>query len=1043
MKLYQPFLYVGLGGTGIQIGTELERRFREGICGPDGAAFTAVRANAMRYELPACAQFVYADVNQSALDKLPAAVVPGPQHVPAARLTQHLMRGLVPRAGSYSEVARDLRLTAEDAVTSWLPPTAGEPHVAPLEKGAGQFPTIGRASLFTTFKNGAGLLVQNLDEAIGKLATAQAIADLAGLAEGGHGDPAAVDVFIGFSVAGGTGAGIFYDFMHLIGHRFAQTGLRPKIYPLVVMPSAFPDGLGGGRPARLNASRALLDLFRLVDQQNGREHRDDDRHPDEIPVRYPHLGRVVLPSATAQTGFLFSRPAGAEPDDLRRSIASFVTALAGTELDTQRVADGVQPQSFTDSFINWAHQRQTPASNGIGDRGVSTALVTSLTVPDDELADLVAGRLLSEGIDDLMAPPAGAETNDQLIERFFTDSGLRRLFVRQEEDFAEPPPVKGAHNITKALHDRADAMRAGLAELRARLDREVPDMVDNFDPREATLQLLGEYDPFRVQRIVSGHQLSGEMSRLGAAGLLNRRAQPPVPPEGITDTPPPVPKLRDKLGGFTTVKWDDAGPVQARQEQDRWYRYKTNVEWVEPWSSLRRNWLRLLREAGGHLDGLTEALVSRAHENRDDFRARTENLSRSRVGVSYLLPPDRNLETFCERALRRITDLEVDAGRLRPGAGRASLLCALLGAKAWRAAFTAVCDTQPADQTVSALKSQLKAEIKRYFRVADAERHALLPRLADQLADAAAQREGALAEQELAQFRAKLQGLVPPAFTPQGTGPLTVLVSYPAGARHEQLEHYLEQAVNLPRGQDVTFEFTPTSAESITVVLFRTSMGITEVGEVRDVLKAWSEALTQPRDQDFLRWRQRTGYDFGYLATHEEHRIHILHRLLCALWNGGIDVNGAPESPKSITVKVGDERVVLPLDPLDRASSWGTVLQAYERWAIAGDDPTQQAVAERLLRAEPADVSTRPRPPHEHYVKFRAISDKQVDEIDRMLDGLTSGARARALQLRRFWSQTLPDALDMEFLNPQAIRRNLRELERAVDDLPPGAWEGR
>ena len=39
--------------------------------------------------------------------------------------------------------------------------------------------------------------------------------------------------------------------------------MRVKIYPLVLMPSAFTLGLGGGRPAELNAGRALLDLFRL------------------------------------------------------------------------------------------------------------------------------------------------------------------------------------------------------------------------------------------------------------------------------------------------------------------------------------------------------------------------------------------------------------------------------------------------------------------------------------------------------------------------------------------------------------------------------------------------------------------------------------------------------------------------------------------------------------------------------------------------------------------------------------------------------------
>ena len=57
-----------------------------------------------------------------------------------------------------------------------------------------------------------------------------------------------MDVFVAFSVAGGTGAGIFYDYLHLIADTLARNGdLRVKVYPLVLMPSAFPEGLGGGR----------------------------------------------------------------------------------------------------------------------------------------------------------------------------------------------------------------------------------------------------------------------------------------------------------------------------------------------------------------------------------------------------------------------------------------------------------------------------------------------------------------------------------------------------------------------------------------------------------------------------------------------------------------------------------------------------------------------------------------------------------------------------------------------------------------------------
>ncbi|MFC7511378.1 tubulin-like doman-containing protein [Streptomyces thermocarboxydus] len=76
-------------------------------------------------------------------------------------------------------------------------------------------------------------------------------------------------MFVAFSVAGGTGTGIFLDYLHLIGQAFKDKRFRgARIYPLVVMPSAFPEAKGGGREAELNAARAVVDLSRLVDEQN-------------------------------------------------------------------------------------------------------------------------------------------------------------------------------------------------------------------------------------------------------------------------------------------------------------------------------------------------------------------------------------------------------------------------------------------------------------------------------------------------------------------------------------------------------------------------------------------------------------------------------------------------------------------------------------------------------------------------------------------------------------------------------------------------------
>ncbi|MGW5410770.1 tubulin-like doman-containing protein [Actinomadura geliboluensis] len=1050
MKLYQSVLFVGLGGTGCLIGAELERRLREEFCGPDGTAFQRVREDALPYQLPDCTQFVYADVNQADLDRLPASVVPGPQHVPAVQRTAHYVRGLVPRVDTYPEVARNLRLTAEREVAAWLPPDVGEPRVTPLQRGAGQLPTIGRAALFETFRSGIAHATADLNNAVGRLSGPQAATDLYKIG-GRSSNKNAVDVFVAFSVAGGTGAGIFYDYLHLIGELFERTDLRPKIYPLVLMPSAFVDGLGGGRPAQLNAGRALLDLFRLVDRQNGGGARRDLRghtshapvDPDEVAVHYPVDGRIALRPGTAQTGFLFCRPVGAEPGDLRRSVVSLMLSLIGTELDQRASKDGEQHQSFADSFINASVDRQIPAENGIGGRGVSTALVASLTVPVDELADLVAGRLLRAGVDDLRGAPSGQESNRSLIQEFLAVANISEIFTRPAQDHAEPEPVTGAKEVTAALNDRAEAMRAALARLRTRLDREIPDRVSGFDPRDAVPRMLAATDPFRLTRALFGNpDAADEVERGGAVGLLQRRRVEPPAPEGLGPNPPPLPTLRDRSLGMVKVKWTDPDPVEAREDQDRWYRWRTHVQWTEPWSQLAPRWRKPLDQVEAVLRGLTRALGEQAAQDRDRFRDRAADLSKSRVGVSYLLPPGGELEQFYTRVVRRMTDDLVGKGQLRPSASGAELLALLIGGDGWREAYRTAWDSNP-EAAVAQLREQVKAEVKTYFRMAEQGRTPLLPTLHDLLAQAAGQAPGELSEAELEEFRGKLAGLVPANFSPQGTGRLKVLVSYPAGADDPAIEAYLREAVNLPAGPDLVYDFTHTTAESITVVLFRSSMGITDVREVRDVLRTWADAMDRPQRQDYLKWRQRLGYDFGYLATHEEHRVQILHRLLCAMWNDKVTVDGDPASPISVSVRLsGGVSMTLELKPLEHASSWGSLLQAYELWTFADNAGIRRDFCAQLMREAPYGVGSMPKPPGELYLVLRDMADAQVRRIDGMIGELHSSSRARALQLRDFWVRTYPAALDTEFTEVSAVRANLRALERPALRDPDGPAGG-
>jgi hypothetical protein len=1038
VKLYQPVMFVGLGGTGCAIGAGLERRMREEICGPDGLDFRKLRnrEDMLPYQLPSCIQFVYADLNAAELDRLPGRVASGPEHEPAVRLTASYVRDLVPRAPSYPDLARNLRMKIPAEIASWLPPASrDEPRTASLQKGAGQLPTIGRAALFGTFSDGSITpAVQDLRTAIGRLATAGE--DLYAL--GGQ-RPRGVDVFVALSVAGGTGAGIFYDYLHLISETLAHhSQLRVRLYPLVLMPSAFPEGLGGGRAAELNAARALLDLFRLVDQQNGAEAALELRgahdrllnDPEELSVNYPGGLQIVMPPGTMQTGFLFSQPAGATRDDMHRSIVSLVMSLIGTEMSPEADQSGEHYQSFADSFVNMSVDRETLAENGIGNRGVSTALVASLTVPVDELSSIVGAHLLAAAVRQITVPQGPTDTTTDDIKDFLIKAGIDDLRHRPGAKFQEPPSGAGARAMGEALRDRGEIMKVAIDRLNADLARRVPDLAAHFDPVKAARDLLGRMDVFRLQRVGFGFPAAAnESERTGVHGFLYRRTGRPAPPPGFGDLPPAPPELKDRL--LRRVQPNDEVVVAARNQQDTWYGWQTHVAWAVHWNAHRRVWNRQLEQLQRDLAALTRALSDFANQDNEDFGTRSAALYRRRVGQSYLLPTGSGMELFYSQLIRRMREQKTREELLPVSASDAQLVRVLIDDEAWREAYRISVDESP-ENAVSYLREQVQSAVKRFLREPPSGEQPLLPRLHDLLTAAAGHTHGPDIQQDyLAEFGGKLAGLLPASFNPQGSGPMKVLINYPADAKNPVVEDYLRDSLNLPTGPNVTQEYRHTMNEALSVVLFRTSMGVTEVDEVRQVLRRWAGALDREEPTDRLRWRQRTGYDFAYLATRERHRVAILHRILCALWNGKGTIQGPEASPERLNITLGGGvTMTLPLKPLREASSWGNLLQAYELWALDGADVHREFCAV-LLKELPEGLTSRPKPPDRLYKAITDLAAGQIELLDKMMKEDDEGHRSRDVQMHGFWADTLPAALDDELTGVNGrVAKNLRGLER-------------
>ncbi|MFI2606476.1 tubulin-like doman-containing protein [Kitasatospora sp. NPDC018619] len=1041
MKIFQPMLFVGLGGTGGLVGAELERRLRAELCGPDGTALTHLGGMAP-HQLPDCLQFVYADYSEADLAHLPLSTT-DPALRAAYSRTSRATPNLLPNYDSSPDITKMLRASLSGETASWLPPRTNEPRVVPLKNGAGQLPTVGRAGLFGTLRDGLDPVLAPLTDAIDALARCGGA-----LSQLGGGPVSGCDVFVAFSVAGGTGAGIFLDYLHLINHAFQEKRFDGvKIYPLVVMPSAFPAARGGGREAELNSARALVDLFRLVDEQNAPIEAAEVGDLSEdltLRIRYPHAAPIRLRSGILPTAFLFSRTAGIRQDDLRRSMVSLVMSLIGTELGDGRESTRSRAdddyQTFAASFINRGVHRAAVSASGIGRQGVSTSLVASMTAPTDELAALVSGRFLRASVEQLSGGTRRAHRPvEELVKQMFADSGLEELLERRAlelQPFAAEP--RGGSAIEAALMARQGDMQQALANLTRLVAQRTAEMAQNFAPRRAVDKLLATVDPFTVERVVKGRpQEADDLARLGFLGLLDNRTRTPALPPGTPDQPPPVPRIRRRAYGLAQPRWGDEDVQTVLREQNAWYRWRARQVWHDGWRNQQQRWEPAARALEREVTRLVEALHRHNAQEPKAFAEQSRVLYEDRTGVSYLLPPQRDLRHFYDDLVARLATREglADTG------DQAALLLRLVDGDEWRAAHAT--SRRDPDGAVGAVKAVVEAGVKRLFAESgeQLEERPLLPSMGVLLAAAAGSAEAGeqVSREALDQFGRKVAGLLPAGFVPEGTGPLKALVTYPKVRNVDEAEDYLRRALRLPG--DARAEFRGVETESITVVLFRSEMSLTEVPEVRKVLRQWAKAREAEQAEDVLRWRQRLGYRDDWLVSTEADRRHVLHRLLCLLWNGQVEVLEGPEdSPRLIRLRLFRERgpevpsLRLRLGAQhDGVSSWAELLRAYERWTVLDDERAVGDYAEQLMDARPAGLTRSASRPDPLFVRLvEQIAPQQL----RLLTSRRASGGERVegwfRPLWQFWAETLPAALRTEFRDQRAVQPTLERLLEAI-----------
>lgn len=999
MQIDHPILVIGLGGTGGKFGKELEDRLRQEICGPDGTAWIErTKFDRKPFQLPSCLQFIYVDIDQNDLIRL---AEPPAEFKVAYGATRHTMSDLLPALKSYSDVSQYLHTRAEEEVRYFLPPAIGEPRVSPLWRGAGQLPTVARACLFAKIRQaGIAKVEEPINDAVTKLR--DCAVDLASL---GGMNARSCDVFIAFSVAGGTGNGMFYDYIHLVADAFSRTTMAIQIYPLVVLPSAFREGAGGGRNARLNAGRGLLDLARLVDDQNM---RGADRiyrpaatqRPDEHGATYreEHGSRFIqMAPSTLQTAYLFSGDGALTEPELHGSMASFVMSMAGVRSETT-ARDG-HAAGMESTEINQGVARQMLSLSGIGGRGMSTAFVTSLTVPRDAIVDLFAARLLAKAIDEC-SQPRPDEDNVPLAKAFLQATALT--------DLVDRPYLARQHaNLMPSAKLRR---QAGVAELAAHRDlvrQKAEKMARDFDQSAGLTAVARDpspgpvlVDPFRAQRAILG-----DGSPVAPSGVNRSVAY------YLRQIPAPSAPLTGKEKGQQLAKWRADEAKQA---------------WPAAWQDQSAKWGPKLEQLAASLRGLTSEL-GRFRDGSDTSAQQTLNAILADNGTSrqFVHELAGDVDEFYTWFARRLAEqLQLD-----PRVDAEHLLNALLGGHGpWADLILDADDPDVgAAEAVRLLSGRVSSRI---LEITHGEAPDLLPHLADLIRPGANLR-GAEA------VRNALRGLVRTGALLAAAGPARAIITYPVRTQDAQaggsqpapdpdVEKHLRETIDIgAQGSEVLYDFRATAAETLTVVLTRTALGIMDIPEARQVMSFWAEALRRGAAKDYLRWRQRLGYDFTWLLTTEEQRVSILQRLLIAMRNDQIDVmdGGTPERPNEITIRASAipgssaARLELPLQSWSGTSPWADLLHAYEESVFAGDELNRQELYAAIMEVIPLKDPTTGKPGGSSglYKTFLRVQQDEVTDLGNLLASGTLGAdhQLQVEGLLSFWSQTVPAALAM------------------------------
>jgi hypothetical protein len=1043
----QRVLYVGIGGSGLDLGIELDAALKREICGLDGNELSRRGLAYGTNVLPPFVQQVYIDFAANAVASVTSQLGGNVRTI----------TGIIPAISSYRNVAQSLRNKNMNLVRDWLPDfSQNEPTVNPLSAGAGQFPTVGRAALFQSIQS------QGLEQTIsGQIS--EAIASLSGsmgdlLTYTGGRCSTSLTVYVGFSVSGGTGSGLFYDVLMVLMDklRTMMTGSTVVVIPTVLMPSTFDGVLSPVKlhRAKLNAATALADLMNLLEElprAGGSSNMTEVAYPGRTVSLAGVVQGVEMPVLAVTT-----KTPGMDRADTVRMLASAIVTQVSLSGSTSPDGNVINEQTFAENLVNIRTDITQNPSNMLP-RPLMPMVSASLTMPAKKIADITAKRLLAEAF-----TPGGGRHEPSEAER--NELALKVLSLSGLEKLVSGDVFEGSYNLRFAppanIKNDAD-LRAKVNQLKTSISSNVFPVIDSrirdevralaaFDILEGVATVLGSEGSLSLPAVASAAQ--------HGLGILQRNTPP-----GMTDATNATAQGGQSAGrrkkakrlGFVPKfsRRLTAKEIQAafdKAEQD----FKLDVlrMWWSRWSEIRHMWMPSVNTGSTKLVDLSEQWSGLLEEASQSAASEESALAVPRLGVKDFVPTQG---VSIQQALANIysnTKNSLLAKRQISPQTPYQLVQSIFGQgkdgglSANRTAVTKFRMGRSKHEFQETLLESLRSEIHDVFTHPVAGMTAPFRPLSSLLKQMV---ESPNADSN--ELQVEIGNLVPGVLVPEkllhdDEGNIeepSVNITYPGetdvNVENALLLHIfssdsLREFMGLNQGASAqairgcsNVEIAAIGdSDTLTVNINLIGQLMFEHSEVCSTLQTWQNEVRNDQSIERLEWRQRLGYKNPSRLLSPTLGAESLRQLILGLWGGLVTVenNGSLAEPELLAIH--DLNFNMQSHQLPRLhlggpenvplNGWSGLLAAFERLLIdlgTRDSYFQQQIVNDLLRYSPRSL-TKDNVSYPPVIgELLDARPKAIAEARKVLDGdARYGGRALAAysQVVEFWEEDFRNA---------------------------------